>query len=224
MSTNEPVVPNGQPVKAAPKDGIHKPADYDRPRRFCYADPPYPGQAYRYYGKHPQYGGEVDHEALIKQLVAEYPDGWALSTSSMALQMLLPWCPVGVRVGAWTKDWANSYPGQNPIYAWEPVIFYGGRPRVTETSVMMLDWVNKMPPQGREVIGAKPLEFNVWVFRFLNALQQDEMVDMFPGSGAVGRAWEAYTEHLRTGSKSISVEHPRAKQIRGVDVAGRGWH
>jgi len=46
--------------------------------RFAYADPPYPGQSKKHYGDHPDYAGEVDHPALIAQLVAEYPDGWAL--------------------------------------------------------------------------------------------------------------------------------------------------
>lgn len=56
--------------------------------RFCYADPPYPGLAGRYY-----HCKEVDHRMLIKRL-REY-DGWALSTSARALRSLLPLCPPG---------------------------------------------------------------------------------------------------------------------------------
>src|SRR5262245_15281863 len=57
------------------------PADAtDRPLRFAYADPPYPKLARKYYRDHPDYGGEVDHHALINRLVEEFPDGWALST------------------------------------------------------------------------------------------------------------------------------------------------
>lgn len=29
--------------------------------RIAYADPPYPGQARKHYGQHPDYAGEVDH-------------------------------------------------------------------------------------------------------------------------------------------------------------------
>lgn len=52
-----------------------------RPLRLAYADPPYPGNA-RLYRDHPDYGGEVDHAALIERLSAY--DGWALSTSAEA--------------------------------------------------------------------------------------------------------------------------------------------
>src|SRR5690348_8177964 len=58
--------------------------------RIAYADPPYPGCAHLY-KDHPDYNGEVDHEALITELVGY--DGWALSTSSQALQQILFFCP-----------------------------------------------------------------------------------------------------------------------------------
>jgi len=35
---------------------------------MAYADPPYPGQAKRHYGDHPDYAGEVDLGALIERL------------------------------------------------------------------------------------------------------------------------------------------------------------
>jgi len=38
-----------------------------RPLRLAYADPPYPGKA-RLYRDHPDYGGEVDHAALLARL------------------------------------------------------------------------------------------------------------------------------------------------------------
>lgn len=46
--------------------------------KFAYADPPYIGQAKRHYQSE-----EVDHEKLIKRLINEYPDGWALSLSPL---------------------------------------------------------------------------------------------------------------------------------------------
>ena len=93
----------------------------------AYADPPYPGQAARHYRHRPEYAGEVDHAALIDRLVSEFPDGWALSTSSTALRTLLPLCPSDVRIGAWVKPFATFKKGQNPVYAWEPLLFRGGR-------------------------------------------------------------------------------------------------
>jgi hypothetical protein len=70
-----------------------------RPLQLAYADLPYPGSA-RLYRDHPDYGGEVDHAALIARL-AGY-DGWALSTSAQALPvvLVLALCPPRVRVAA----------------------------------------------------------------------------------------------------------------------------
>ena len=36
-------------------------------------------------------------------------------------------CPAGVRVGAWVKTFCAFKKGVRPAYAWEPVIFTGGR-------------------------------------------------------------------------------------------------
>lgn len=43
------------------------------------------------------------------------------------------------------------------------------------------------------VVGAKPAAFCRWVFELLGAQPGDELVDVFPGSGGVARAWEAFT-------------------------------
>jgi hypothetical protein len=45
----------------------------------------------------------------------------------------------------------------------------------------------------RRVVGAKPAAFCWWVFDLLGALPGDELVDLFPGSGGIGRAWRLYT-------------------------------
>lgn len=92
--------------------------------RLAYADPPYPGKSRRYYGKHPDYAGEVDHARLIAQL-AEF-DGWALSTSAQALQSVLAMCPDGARVAVWVRGERPTRSGA-PLNAWEPVIYWGGR-------------------------------------------------------------------------------------------------
>lgn len=42
------------------------------------------------------------------------------------------------------------------------------------------------------VTGAKPAAFSRWIFDLLGALPGDEFTDVFPGSGGVLRAWEAY--------------------------------
>jgi hypothetical protein len=89
--------------------------------RFAYADPPYPGKA----GYYPEQA-EVDHQALVERLVADFPDGWALSTSAEALQHVLTLCPAGVRVCSWQRA-VRPTRSRRPISAWEPLIVHGGR-------------------------------------------------------------------------------------------------
>jgi hypothetical protein len=64
--------------------------------KMAYADPPYPGQAKRYKQENPD-ALEVNHELLIRHLMDDYADGWALSTSSPALRDVLQLCPPSVR-------------------------------------------------------------------------------------------------------------------------------
>ena len=40
--------------------------------------------------------------------------------------------------------------------------------------------------------GAKPRAFSWWLFDWLNMQPGDEFVDLFPGSGAVGEAYESW--------------------------------
>jgi hypothetical protein len=147
---------------------------------LVYADPPYPGCAHLYKG-HPDYAGEVDHEALIAQLVTY--DGWALSTSAEALRDILPMCPPGARVLAWVKHTVTV--------SWEPLIVVSAR-----KPQGVRDWIQVEPDsyQWRAkpdsyVIGQKPVPFCKWMFAWLGAQPGDSLDDIFPGSGQVGRAW-----------------------------------
>ena len=160
--------------------------------RFAYADPPYPGCAHMY-RDHPDYAGEVDHRALVARLVAEFADGGALSTNSTALHMVLPMCPPDVRVMAWVKPFASFKPNVGLAYAWEPVIFWGGRKRTREQDTVR-DWVAANITLQRGLTGAKPREFCLWLFSAFNAQPGDELADLFPGSGAVSAAWREFTQ------------------------------
>jgi|SRR5215471_4634051 len=166
--------------------------------RVAYADPPYPG-ASDHYRRHPDYGGEVDQAALITRLVTEFPDGWALSTSSTALRDLLPLCPPKTRIGAWTKRFVTLRRGINPVYAWEPVLFYGGRKlklnRKGEPTNFLYDWISQSPPMN-SLVGSKPDAFSFWVFGMLGLQHGDTLVDLYPGTGAVARAWERWQRRL----------------------------
>lgn len=44
--------------------------------------------------------------------------------------------------------------------------------------------------------GAKPAKFCYWVFEGLNLTPDDEFHDLFPGSGAVGDAWQKWKNRM----------------------------
>ena len=131
------------------------------------------------------------HRRLIERLCDEFPDGWALSLHSPSLRVLLPICPGDVRVAAWTKPFAAFKVGVNPAYTWEPVIFRGGRRR-DRSQATVKDHVACSIALKRGLTGAKPEAFCWWVFELLGAEPEDDLVDLFPGTGAVGRAWERW--------------------------------
>ena len=170
-----------------------------RSLRLAYADPPYPGKAW-IYRDHPDYAGEVDHVALIRRLADEY-DGWALSTSAAALPAVLALCPSGVHIAAWHRGERPTV-SRWPLNAWEPVIYHGGRPadpsrsngalqaRRVDSLVYGVSPLTTLPSR---VTGTKPAAFCRWVFDLLGAAPGDTLDDLFPGSGAVARAWAAYS-------------------------------
>lgn len=178
--------------------------------RCAYADPPYMGQAAKFYAKEPDYAGEVDQIALVKRLCSEFPDGWALSLSSPSLRHILPACPEDARVAAWIKPFRSFKPGVNPAYAWEPVIFRGGRKRMRwENTVRDFASVNVTPRAG--FVGARPEAFCFWMFGLLNTRRGDEFVDLFPGSGAVPRAWERWESQLFDGDDQFAFARARER-------------
>jgi hypothetical protein len=158
--------------------------------RFAYADPPYPGCAHFY-----EENEEVDHQELIERLVDEFPDGWALSTHSPGLKLILPMCPDDVRVMAWVKPFAVFKPNVGVAYAWEPVLVRGGRKLGREVDTVR-DWVSANITLKRGMVGVKPEPFCFWLFSVLGAQAGDEFVDVFPGTGAVGRAWDRWQRQL----------------------------
>jgi len=166
-----------------------------RPLRLAYADPPYPGKAWLYRA-HSDYAGEVDHAALIGRLLSSY-DGWALSTSAAALPAVLALCPPGVRVAAWHRG-ERPTASWRPLNGWEPVIYHGGRP-VDPSNLQarrvasLVHGVSPLTTLPGRVIGTKPAAFCRWVFSLLGAAPGDTLDDLFPGSGAVSRAWAAFT-------------------------------
>lgn len=159
--------------------------------RFAYADPPYIGQARKHYGPEAK---EVNHPLLIAHL--EEFDGWALSLSAPTLRTILPMCPDDVRVCAWVKPFAAFKRNVTQAYAWEPVLVKPVRRRSVENPTIR-DWVSVPITLQRGVSGAKPEAFCRWLFEFAGLTADDEFTDIFPGSGAVGRAWDSWSSQLR---------------------------
>lgn len=155
-------------------------------RRLAYADPPYPGTARERYGR-----AEVNHPLLVAYL--DTFDGWALSTSAAALRDIWNLAP-HARCAAWAKPFAPN--GWSRVrWSWEPVLFVTDR-RGLEAGERSLVWDSLVAASDcshgwREVEGkpggAKPRAFVEWIGALLEVGPRDDLVDVFPGSGAVGR-------------------------------------
>lgn len=160
--------------------------------RFAYADPPYLGCAAKLYGD-PTYDSLDAHHALIERLESEFPDGWAMSLHTPSLRLILPLCPDDCRVAAWVKPFCAFKVGVNPAYAWEPVIFRGGRKKRSRTVDTVRDYHSEIITLRRGVPGAKPPGFAAWIIGLLGAdvRQGDTITDLFHGSGAMLGVWRA---------------------------------
>jgi hypothetical protein len=88
------------------------------------------------------------------------------------------------RVLAWVKHTVTV--------SWEPLIVVSAR-----KPEGVRDWIQCEPDsyQWRAkpdsyVIGQKPEPFCMWMFAWLGAEPEDDLDDVFPGSGNVARAWD----------------------------------
>ena len=166
--------------------------------RFAYADPPYLGCCSKYDHYHPDgrcWDDLETHEFLIERLVDEFPDGWALSLHEPSLRKLLPMTPGGTRTMPWVKPFCAFKPNVNPAYAWEPVFVYGGRRR-TRQQPTARDWVSANITLKKGLTGAKPEDFSMALFEWLNIREGDEFVDLFPGTGMVTDAYHKFLGRL----------------------------
>jgi hypothetical protein len=180
--------------------------------RFAYADPPYLGCGAKHYGTHHPDAADWDdpetHRALIGRLTAEYPDGWALSCHVPSLRVLLPMCPDDVRIGAWVKPFHALKRGVRPSYGWEPVIFRGGRnrnhppPPKGGTATTPRDFISANITLRKGLTGAKPEPVCRWVLDILGFRPGDTLVDLFPGTGVMGRVVESFTPEIPYGEAS----------------------
>lgn len=157
--------------------------------RVGYADPPYPGCAHLY-REHPDYAGEVDHAALAKRLREDF-DGYVYHTNSTTLAEVLPYFP-DCRVMAWVKPFAAFKRNVPLAYAREPVLVKACRKPVVSGGIVMRDWIAEGITMRRGLTGAKPEAVCVWAFHVVGAEPGDDLVDLFPGTGAVSSAWRSW--------------------------------
>jgi hypothetical protein len=162
-------------------------ADSGRVIRLAYADPPYLGQADRY--DHPdaaRWDDPAAHVALMAELDATY-DGWAMSCSAPSLRELVHLSPPRSRVGSWSKPWCAYKRNVRIAYSWEPVIFAPGRDRSADGAPVGRDHLAASMEMRRGLVGAKPIVFCRWILTLLGYVEGDEVTDVFPGTGIMGR-------------------------------------
>ena len=154
--------------------------------RFAYADPPYVGCS-KYYD-HPdaaRWDDPAEHVELMHNLDVAF-DGWALSASSSALPAILPASPCGTRVAVWVKPFAAYKRNVRVAYTWEPVLWRRSAAR-REGDPVGRDHLSCPITLRRGLVGAKPEAFARWLLTLLGWQPGDELIDMFPGTGVVGR-------------------------------------
>jgi hypothetical protein len=165
--------------------------------RLGYADPPYLGCGKLYAEHHPQaldWDDPATHERLVEQLQDEF-DGWVLHLSatpeSLALYTRLI-LPTGARWCSWVKGFAAFKRNVPVAYAWEPVAIKALRKPVVSKRLVMRDWIQESVTLKRGLTGAKPEAVCHWAFELAAARPDDELTDLFPGTGAVSKAWNTW--------------------------------
>lgn len=165
--------------------------------KFAYADPPYYGCGKLYEAHHPgarDWDRLETHHELIRSLETAYSDGWAMSLSTPSLRVILPMCPEDCRVGSWVKPFAVFKPNVPVAYAWEPVIFRGGRKR-DRTQPTTRDWHSENITLKKGLPGAKPPKFAMWIADLLGVdWTQDTIDDLFPGTHGMSLIWREHKQ------------------------------
>lgn len=181
--------------------------------RLAIADPPYLGRADRWYGagrgsgrtraggatrgrngrkpdQHPdaaRWDYPATHVELIERLTAEF-DGWAVAGHATSTALLLASAPAGAQLAIWGRP--NAIPGgARVINTWEPVVISVPRDRRDRSTGMRTRDLLIAPVRQQGFLGSKPPEWTRWVLDLLGYdPEEDEVTDMFAGSGAVTAA------------------------------------
>src|SRR5689334_2700139 len=187
-------------------DSLSSSSDETTGLRMAYADPPYLGCCGLYDHHHPDgkcWDNPETHHDLIYRLLTEYEDGFALSLSTPSLGVMLEILrryghdPMDgtFRIMAWTKPFAAFKRNVRVAYAWEPLIVWPARR--LEGAIPTRDFVAEPITMKRGFTGAKPERVGHWLFAAMGLRPGlDQLDDLYPGSGAVARAWESFNAQM----------------------------
>ncbi len=175
------------------------------PMRLAIADPPYLGRAALWYGGkgrsktgrgclapefHPdahEWDDPVKHIELMVALEDEF-DGWAVACSGKTLAPLIGTADrLGARLAIWHVT--NAIPdGARVRSVWEGVFYrVPDSRRAVGTGRRVTDILSAGHPMNG-FVGSKPTAWTHWVLDMLGYVPgEDEVVDLFAGSGAVSR-------------------------------------
>lgn len=160
------------------------------PMKIAFADPPYLNQGAKHYGKHHPEAAVWDHidahRQLIQKIETEY-DGYILCASAPSLTVLLPLFSVPPRIAAWVKPFAAFKRNVRIAYTWEPVLFMEARRSSKDGAYPNRDHLSEPITMKKGLTGAKPERFCRWALDLVGWKPGDEVDDIFPGTGVMGR-------------------------------------
>ena len=93
---------------------------------------------------------------------------------------------------SWVKGFAAFKRNVSVAYAWEPVFVKAARKPVVSKRLVMRDWIECPITLRRGLTGAKPEAVCHWAFEMVGAHPDDVLHDLFPGTGAVTKAWSTW--------------------------------
>ena len=157
--------------------------------RIAYADPPYYGCGHLYTDTPEAALRTYDNLDSWRDLFATLSefDGWAMSMTSDNLHDLLPLAPREARIAAWVKPFAAFKRNVRIAYTWEPVLFVPARVSSKTGASVGRDHLAESITMRKGFTGAKPEKFCSWVLDLTGWVSGDEVADLFPGTGVMGR-------------------------------------